>query len=247
MGARAAGMAYASSCLKDEWSIFNNVGGLSSAKETTVAFTYDVSPAFPTFNRMAALIASPFKVGTFGLGAFKFGDDLYNEQILSTAFSNKLGIASLGISANYIQYATLGFGNKSVFSLSFGGIASLTPMLDVGAHIQNINQPVISEDSEEERLPTRLTIGLAFKPSSKLLISSEIEKQLDLQAIWKTGVEYQFNKKFFCRTGFNIDPDAAFLGVGFMPEKLSLNYAMEYNIRLGISHQASVSYKFKKR
>lgn len=247
MGARATALGYTSSCLHDEWSLFNNIAGISSLDQTTVAFAYDAVPAIGSFNRMAALVSSRTKIGTVAVGAFKFGDDLYNEQIITSGISSKLGIASLGVKVNYIQYNALGFGSKGVVSLSFGGIASLTPMLDIGAHIQNINQPVISSVDKEEHLPTTLTAGFAVKPSTKLLLTSEIEKRLDIEAVWKSGIEYQFNKKFAFRTGFNVHPDAAFFGIGFTPEKLSLHYAMEYDFQIGLSHQASVTYKFKKR
>ena len=32
IGGRAGGLAYSSSCLDDEWSIFNNIGGLAKLK-----------------------------------------------------------------------------------------------------------------------------------------------------------------------------------------------------------------------
>src|SRR5690242_15738701 len=78
MGARAQGMAYASSCLQDEWAVFNNIGGLSAVDHTAAAFTYLSYPGFKSFNRMAMVAALPTDYGVAGLGVFRFGDDLYN-------------------------------------------------------------------------------------------------------------------------------------------------------------------------
>lgn len=244
MGARAQGLGYASSCLKDEWAIFNNAGGLADIDHTTAAFTYASYPGFKPFNRMAAIVAVPSTYGVAGLGVFRFGDDLYNEQILTAAFSNTFGIASLGAKLNYIQYNAEGFGRRGVASFSFGGITRLTSRFSIGAHITNIFQPEISEG---ERLPTLLAVGIGFTPSDKLLLTSEIEKDIEFPFTWKAGLEYKVYKKFTFRTGFNIRPQAAFFGFGFTPSLFQLDYAYSHSMNMGAQHQASVSYRFKKK
>jgi hypothetical protein len=246
IGARANSLGYASACIEDEWSLFNNIAGLAKVDQATAAFTYDTWPAFKSFNRTALAIVMPAKIGVVGIGAFRFGDKLYSEQILATAFSNTFGLASLGLKINYIQYSAQGFGTKSLFSVSFGGIAHLTEKISLGAQIININQPKISSDNDE-KLPTILITGIAFKLSSKTFIATEIEKNLDYPAIWKTGIEYQPHKKFILRTGFNINPTAAFLGFGFRPLKFKLDYAYHHSFDMGSRHQATVGYIFKRQ
>lgn len=244
MGARANGMAYASSCLSDVWSLTNNIGGLAKADQTVVAFSYHAIPSFKFFNRMAAVFAVPIKSGVAGASVFRFGDNLYNEQIVSLGFANSFGLASLGVKVNYLQYHAEGLGTNTAFTVSFGGIAELTSQISIGAHIVNINQPVINELTEE-RIPTRLIAGMAFKPSDKVIIIAEIEKDLEHSAIWKTGLEYQVVKKIAFRTGFNLNPEVAFFGIGFKPRKFVLDYALQFNDPPGLSHQATVAYQFK--
>jgi len=245
MGARAHGVGYTSSCLQDEWSIFNNVGGLGRVEKTSAAFSYSSYPGLKAFNRMAFVITLPSKIGTAGVGVFKFGDDLYNEQILTAGFSNTFGIASLGVKVNYIQYTAEGFGRKGVTSFSFGGIARLAEQFSIGAHITNVLQPALTEDGEH--LPTRITAGIGFTPSEKILITTELEKDLDYPFIWKTGVEYKIYKKISLRTGFNVRPDAGFFGLGFTPPNFQLDYAYSFHVDLGAQHQATVSYRFKSK
>jgi hypothetical protein len=244
MGARAMGMAYASSCSKDEWAIFNNPGGLAEIKNSVAAFSYNAYPSFKTFNRMAATISIPLKLGVTGLGVFRYGDNIYNEEVVSAGFSNRFGLASLGVKVNYIQYSAEGFGTKGVVTVSFGGIATLTEKLMVGAYITNINQPKISPT---ESAPSRLAAGFGYKPSEKILVCTEVEKDLAKKATWKTGMEYQFNNKFFIRTGFSISPDAAFAGFGFRPKKIAVDYALQYNFIIGLNHQATVAFKLKSK
>jgi hypothetical protein len=244
MGARATGMGYASSCLTDEWSVFNNIAGLSKLDMLRAACTYDAQPNFKPFNKAAAVIAMPLTIGVAGIGCYRFGDDIYNEHIISAGYSTSFGLASLGIKLNYIQYNAQGFGKKGVVSVSFGGIAELTPQLKVGAHIINLNQPSIST-IDGERLPTILIAGIALKLSERTTITSELEKDLDFKPTWKTGAEQTIHKKFLLRTGFNIHPGAAFFGFGFRHRKFSCDYALQYRPSIGSRHQASVCFKFK--
>jgi hypothetical protein len=237
-------LGYASATLHDPWSIHNNVAGLAKVEQASAAFTYEANPAFASFNRTAAVFATPIKkLGVGGLAIYRFGDDLYNEQLLSAGFANKMGIASLGVKLNYFQYHTEGFGKAQALTVSLGGIAELTRNLMIGAYIVNINQPRIGHQSIE-RVPTLLILGLGFKPSEKLFLTTEIEKDLDYRACWKTGVEYKAHKKIFARTGYNLNPQAAFAGLGFKPKKFQLDYAFQYQMNLGAIHQATVLYTF---
>ena len=244
MGSRAAGIGYASSAFTDEWSIFNNVAGLAKVTAITAAFTYDAQPSFKHFNRAAASFACPLKIGVTGLGLFRFGDDLYNEQLLTAGYSSTFGLASLGAKVNLIQYNIKGFGSKSVVTASFGGIAQLTERLFVGAHVVNINQPKISS-IDGEQVPTVLIAGILTKVTENLSVAAELEKDLDFKTAVKAGIEYRILKKFFVRTGFRIQPNAAFFGFGFKRMRYSLDYAFQYNQGWGSRHQASLSYWLK--
>lgn len=241
MGARANGIGYTSSALFDTWGVFNNMAGIAKLESTNVTFAYDAYPSLAGANRTAMAFAMPLKIGVVGAGAYRFGDDLYNEHMLSAGFSSQFGLASLGTQINYIQYRTEGFGSKGVWSINLGGIAELTPQLSIGAYIININQPVINE---YERLPTKLVAGLGFKPTEKVFLTTEIEKNIDYDPTWKAGLEYKFHGKFFARTGYNINPNTAFFGLGFQTKKCNIDYAIQYSSSIRMSHQASVSYQF---
>jgi hypothetical protein len=240
-------MAYASSCIQDEWSLFNNVAGLASLKQAIVTSAYDAKPRLEGANRSAVAIVFPTKIGVLGAGALHFGDKLYNEQLLLVGFSNQLGLASLGATINYIQYTALGFGTKTILTISAGGIAELSKSVSIGAYILNINQPLLSE-IEDEKVPTRLSLGIGITPTEKVLLNTELSKEIDHNATFKTGMEYKATKKFSTRTGFSLYPNNIFFGIGFSQSKLSINYAYQYALTgLGESHQASLAYKWKER
>lgn len=241
IGGRAASLAYATTCLTDEWAVHNNIGGLSKVKNAVVACTFDSQPSFKPFNRLAAAIALPVSVGVAGLGFFRFGDAIYSEQVISVGFSNTFGLASLGIKANYLQYNISGYGSKGVFTVSFGGIASVTNNLSIGAYISNINQPKISKD-DGETVPTVLALGISYRLSAQTLILTEAEKDLEYPLLWKSGVEYQPLKKFVFRTAFQLTPASLCFGFGYRPEKIRIDYAFQHNMELGSRHQATIAY-----
>lgn len=245
MGARAMGMGYASACLKDEWSVFNNVAGLSKVKDLTAACTYQAFPQFSAFNRMAAAVTMPVPIGVSAIGAYRFGDDLYNEQMLSCGFANTMGLASLGIRLNYIQYQAKGFGSTRAVSVSAGGIATITPTFCIGAHMTNINQPRLTRSGET--LPAVMMLGFGAEVSDHLFIAAEIEKDLMYPLTWKTGVEYRAHKKLTLRTGIDLQPNAAFVGFGCKAKKIVLDYSLQWSMSTGMNHQAGVSYRFQSK
>jgi hypothetical protein len=244
MGPRANALGYAASCLRDTWSIFNNPAGISSASHAEVCFAYDATPGFASFNRMAVACTTPLLNGYFGGGIFRFGDELYSEQFFSAGYANKFGIASLGARVQYIQFKTENFGTKGVMTFSAGGIAELTSWLTIGAQIINATQPEITEN---EKLPTILILGISLKASEKVIVLTEIEKNINENPLIKGGLEYQIHKKIFLRTGFTPKPLAGFFGFGIQVKKIKFDYAFSYLTGIVTKHQAGFLYQLKSR
>lgn len=242
LGARAGGMGYASATLSDEWSLFNNIAGLANVKDRIVATSLEVRPTLPGGNRMGALLALPFSFGTTGVGVYKFGNDVYSEQMVSLGFANTIGNTSLGAKLSYIQYSAQGFGTHRALGLTIGGITKLTPKISIGAWAQNINQPKLNFD-DKEKAPVKLLAAFSYQATEKFLLVTEIEKDILYAPLWKTGMEYIIYQKFFTRAGFNINPNAFFMGIGFKSWRIKIDYAIRYSKPMGLSHEASASYQ----
>ena len=242
MGASVAGMGNITSTEQNEWSVFNNIAGLAGMPDWRASASYEVRPALTAANRFAVLTAIPTTLGVFGTGIFRFGDDLYNEQQVSVGFANRIGNTSLGGRISYIQYHAEGFGTHGVVGLDFGGITRLTPQLYIGAWIQNLNQPTLNFN-QEEKAPVKLYATFGFLPTEKFRLVTELEKDILYPSIWKTGMEYTVHKKLFVRTGFNLNPNAFFLGIGFNSWKIKIDYSLQSITQLNATHQASASYR----
>jgi len=242
MSGRSLGLANVTAALPDEWSILNNIGGLSKTKAANAAVAYEVKPALLGGNRMAAAFSMPVKTGAFGFGLFRFGDNFYNEQLATLGFGNEFGNTSLGVKVNYIQYQAIGFGNKTALGISFGGLTQLSKGVSIGAYVVNLNQPAISL-KDKEKLPAQLVMGVGVKPKEVLQLFIEISKELDYSPTIKAAMEYEVHKKIYARTGFNLQPEAAFFGVGFIYPKLKMDYAFQYTQNLNYAFQMSITYQ----
>lgn len=244
IGARPAAMGYAYATEADAWSFFSNPGGLGQLNELSSFFAYENKYGVEGFNSMGAGLVSNLAIGSFGVGAFRFGDDLYNEQAVAFGYGNKFGIASLGIKANYLQYNIEGLDSRGVLMIDFGGIATITDQLIFGAYIRNINQAQVSE-LEDERAPTSLNAGVSYRPFEKLHLNIEAEKDIEYDATIRIGTEYLIFEKLAVRAGINTEPFTNYAGLGFRTARLFIDYAVTKDRFIGYSHQASVIFKMK--
>ncbi len=241
LGARSAALGEASISISDQWAIFNNVAGISEERSSSVLFTYQNRYNTSAFNAFGAALIKPLSFGVTGMSAYRFGDDLFSEQKLSLSFADKIGIVSLGSSINYVQYKIETAGSRGLLSFDFGGIVSFGDQLYFGAYISNINQAKVS-NFENENLPTIMKAGITYNPIQTLMINVEIEKDLDFEEQFKTGIEYKFYKEFYARTGFHTQPFHSSFGLGFRPKKILVDYAFSNNSSTGDIHELSVVY-----
>lgn len=246
MGARAAGIGYTTATISDDWSLFNNPGGLGKGKSSSINFACEAVPALAGANRLAASFVSTTKFGTIGVGLFRFGDMVYNEHLVSLGYGSQVENTALGARVNYIQYRAENFGTLTAFSFDLGGITQITPQIAVGAFITNLTQSKLI-GTEGEQLPTKLTAGIRLQPTDKVFIAAEIEKDIAYQSTWKSALEYNFYMKLFFRTGFNLNPNAAFFGLGLHKKMLRIDYAIRFSQWMGVAHQISASYSFASR
>lgn len=246
LGARAQAMGNASVALKDDFAPFNNIGATSQMGEITLVTSFSYKFGFVPFQHTGAGIAYPTKTGVFALTIRKFGATLYNEQHVGLGFSNKLGIASLGVKLNYTQYTILEMGTKGVPHIELGGVVEISPILFLGAHIYNLAQARLSDDAELF-LPIILRSGISYLPSEALTICFSVEKNLERDTRLNGGLEYQFLEKFRLRSGMSSAPFQQYYGLGFSPYNFSFDYALENHGILGLSHQVSLTYKLLNR
>lgn len=242
-GGRSMGMANAHTTLGDVWSVFNNIGALAEIKASQVSFAYDHRMQLNELSTLAAVAAFKKNQTALGIGVSQFGDQDFSQSQAGLGFSQRLGIASLGIKVNYFQTHISNQGTAGAAVFEFGGLAELSPVLFFGAHVYNPTMASYGGDSPE-KLPTVIKAGLAYRPSEQVSVNLEGEKDILLEPQLKIGVEYSILLKVWLRVGFNTNPERLFYGMGFRPKRFHIDYAMTQHQRLGFTHHFSFSYLF---
>ncbi len=244
-GARGLGMGNASVAFTDIHSIFSNQAGLAFVDG--ISFSIGAERRFITaeINSIEAGLAYPTKAGTFGLAINYFGFSGYNEQRIGLAYARKLSERiSIGAQVDYLGYSIPEYGNKALFTFELGVQAELIENLFIGAHVFN---PVRQEVVPDEKVPTVFKLGTAYLPNKKLTISGELEKDIDLDMVFKAGVEYYLIDIFCLRAGISTSPFLNSFGMGLsLKNGLKIDLATNYHYDLGFTPAISLAYEMNK-
>lgn len=256
-GARAAALSNASATLSGEvWALGNNVAGLGSLN-TPVAGFYAENRYFSAALNVAALaVALPVghvtpgatpaqpaqaKNGVAGLEVQRFGGSLYNETRAGLGYGYRFGLISLGARVDMLQVSIEGLGSRRVALGSLGGQMELLPnKLALGVSLYNLNQAKLA-NYQDERVPTILKAGLAYRPTAQVLLLAETEKDVERDANFKAGLEYRPIPLLAARIGLASLTEQASAGLGLRAKSLELDYAAAYQQALGFSHHLSVA------
>jgi hypothetical protein len=240
-GARALGMGGTSLTLRDVWSTHNNIGALSGVKEFTGGLVAQNNFNNALFRTAALGLALPLtNIGTAGLSVRRMGNNLYSESSVGLGFSQRMGIASVGLQADYLETSIRELGTRRNVAINFGGMAELTPRILFGGMVYNINQAKMAE-FQDERIPTVMRAGLSYLPSKSVLLTSEIEKDIDYKASVRFGIEYQIIQNVYLRTGFSTRPNNAYGGVGVHHKRFSFDFSIMSHTKLGLSQALSLN------
>ena len=251
-GARAAALGNASVTLSDVWAIGNNVAGLGQLNAPTVGVYAENRYLLSALNTVALAVAAPLgKVengqasrGVVGFEAERFGGKLYSEQRVGAGYGYRGGLVSIGARVDMLQVSIEGLGSKRAVAVSLGGQAELVPKrLVFGAYLYNLNQARLAE-YQQERVPTVLKAGLSYRPTTKVLLNIETEKEVEQSADFKAGLEYRVIDALALRAGLRTLTQETTGGIGFRAGALQIDYAAAWHTALGLSQHLGVSLAF---
>lgn len=240
-GPISAGLGGISSPLENSWSLFNNPAGLASIEKANGVFGYQTIFNFAPFNTVAAAINFPTNIGAMSFGVYRFGDELFSSQMASLGFGRKIGIMSLGIKANLLQYTIDRFGKRSVFLAEMGGIAKLSPKAIFGIHIYNFTQSVVAAETQE-KVPTIIRLSVNYQAADRLNLFVEGEKDVDLDPDLKLGLAYRVIEVLELRTGFSTVNNRHSFGAGFKVRRFVVDYGLRSNINVGTTHNFGLNF-----
>lgn len=240
-GARGAAMGQTGLTFTDIYSLFSNQAGLAYLESFSGAVQAERRFMLSEIQSLSAGAALPTGSGTFGLSLNYFGFEDFNEQRVGLAYSRKL-FSKMSIGAQFLFLNTRipEYGNAADFTFEVGLLMEILPQLWAGAHIFS---PVRVETVDGENLPTLLSLGLTYKPSQKVNINAEVQKDIEFKLRVKAGIEYQAAKPFFLRVGVGTEPTLVSFGVGYrIQDNLTIDLASSYHQILGFTPSIGVAY-----
>ncbi|WP_421877769.1 hypothetical protein [Marinoscillum sp.] len=243
LGASSSAMADASVATVNSWSLFNNPGASGSLKATSVMVSYQNRYNIEGFHVVGGGAIYHTRLLNFGVKYFKFGDDLFNQQLLGLVISNKLQMVSLGGGVSIIQTHAEGLKDDRKLVGEFGGLAEITDIISFGAHIFNFKHGA--------QYPTTMKAGMSIAPLENIALNWEVEKQLEAREIFKAGLQYGLMDFLVLRTGVNLQgtesgttTNAAF-GFGINTAGFLMDYSFT-SAPLGAVHEITLSIEFGK-
>ena len=270
-GARAAALGNASVALPgDVWSMGNNVAGLGEVQQRTVGFYGENRYFSPALNVGALSVAIPLGVpsreaspegapaasappnavvpvrpwarhGVVALEAQRFGGALYNETRVGAGYGYRFGQISLGGRVDMLQVSIEGLGSRRVLLGTLGGQIEILPRrLSFGASLYNLSQTRLAS-YQDERVPTVLRAGLAYRPTAQVLLLVETEKDVERAANFKAGLEYRPVPVLSARIGLATLTEQVSGGIGLLAGTFQIDYAAAFQQALGFSQHLSVS------
>lgn len=259
-GARAVALGNASATLSgDIWAVTNNAAGLGSLTRPEASVYFENRYLIPSLNVAAVALALPLgelepaaaslparaSRGVVGFEAQRFGGVLYQEVRVGAAYGYRLGVVSVGGRLDVLQVSLQDLGSRRAVAASLGGQADLLPQrLSFGVYLYNITQAKLA-DYQDERVPTVLRAGLAYRPSRQVLLLAEAEKDVERPAGLKAGLEYLPTPAVAVRLGYASLSQQTSGGVGVRAGDFRFDYAAGWHSALGLSQYFSVSWQWE--
>ncbi len=244
LGARSSGLAYTSITISDVWAASNNIAASAQLDKSSVGLHYDNRFFQSSFNTIGFAVVQPtYKLGNASMVLQRFGNQHFSRTNIALGYAHKIEWVSLGIQLEYVQSYVSEFGSKNNLMINFGGMARITNSLQFGATIKNINQASLAKYTDE-RLPTVMALGISYRPYEKLMLNAQVQKDVERQASFHFGTEYEIIQNFKVRTGISAPIFFAHFGIGYAYHGFELNYSAMIHEKLGFSNAISLNYSF---
>ncbi len=242
LGARAAAMGGAAVSNSGLYSLFSNQAGLAQLEGVHAGIYAENRFLLSELSMYAFGAAIPTKSGTFGIGGIYFGNSLYNERNIKLAYGRKLfKNFRIGAEFDMAGIAISEYGNKTAFTFGIGLQYDITPDATIAAQVYNPMRVQLT-DIDDDLLPTLITIGASYRPSEKITLMAEAEKNMAHTASFKGGIEYQVVKSLYLRAGYASAPSLTTFGVGVDLKAVKIDIAGSFHPVLGYSPHLSIYY-----
>lgn len=218
--------------------LFNNPAGIFSERPAGFSASYKLKYGLPELSHTSFGATFPFWGGKAGAGIDRSGGRLFNTTSLNLVYARKAGFATLSAKACYLQERSPERKTTHTMLAEVGGLFTLSKQFILGAHVYNLT----NSGFKGEKIPVKVTFGGLYKISHAFHVKAEFSKDIDLPFEFKAGLEYNFLKILFLRTGFSLISLQESFGGGVIAGNFRINYGFSHHRMLGLEHALEVQY-----
>jgi len=240
-GAHTLSLASAGTMFTGIESIYTNPAGLTELERYGFDVSYDRRFNLNELATVSLTGAKKLGRNAIGVSVSRFGYAAYSESRAGLTYARKLfDKVSIGGSFHYLGYNIENYGSASRFTFDIGLQSEINDKLSVGAYIFN---PASISITDEQDVPSRMSIGLRYTASSKARIYIDVSKTINRNPEFKFAVDYQVVEAFSLRGGGNITQSSLHFGPAYhFKNGLSIIGGYSFDNRLGHSTGLSISY-----
>lgn len=232
-GALSLGLSDANLGLRGIDAAFTNQAGLAYVESFSALAVGQRRFSLNELSSVAVAAAYPTNSGTFAIQLQYFGFENFNEQKIGVGYGRKLGEKlSIGAQVSWLSTQIAQYGSSGLPVLEIGLQSAIVKNLSLNAHLIN---PFAPEITEGENLPTTLRVGLTYSPSEQVKIHAQADKDIDFDARFRTGIEYDLSSLLFIRAGVATNPGQISFGFGVKLENgFGLDIGTAFHQQLGL-------------
>lgn len=228
----------------DVFALFSNPAGLSQMNWREIGIYYSPAPfGIKEIANGYAAYHEPTNFGSFSIGFMSYGFELYRENKFiagySNSFSNKF---FYGISISYHTLSIRNYGNDNAINFLLGGLVYLQDDLRIGFSVDNPTRATFGD--EDNQVPMLFNSGLSYDVFDELTFNLAVQKEVDLPASVRFGIDYLLIEYLNVRFGIDNEPSRYSAGVGINYNIFSLDYAFFTHQDLGLTHQFGIIVHF---
>jgi hypothetical protein len=244
-GGRSAAMGHASVAFTDFWSLQNNQAGLAYYNHFAAGFYYENRYLTKELSLKSGGVILPTGSGNFGLNLSYFGYPKYNESKFGLSYARSFGdVLAIGLQLDYLLTSIASdYGKKGVATFEIGILSKINEHLTLGAHVFNPISVKLA-DYDNEHIQAIIRMGAAYAFDKNILISAEVEKDMEFDPVFKLGLEYRIIEQIYVRGGISTNPGLYSFGFGLDFNKLKIDFSSSIHQTLGYSPQISMYYNF---
>lgn len=176
----------------------------------------------------------------------RYGFDIYNETLISLNVYKQLSKRlALGLRTNYINiHYSDKEPNTGILTADIGMLISLSNSVNISFMITNPLRTQIKMGDEKHSLPNNLVMGVSYQLDKTFLLTSEIEKDYELPALYKVGFEYSPIDQLSIRGGMWTKPFTPSFGVGLKLKPFIVDLAFSRHPVLGFHSNCGLLFNF---